>query len=190
MEINTDKLKAVLKLKGYSFPDLTDDEFNNIKEYYQDYILSEIGATLEETDHEDVDLFNELNSGYYLFQYYPVSSVTSIVITNENEHYNLTEEDYDLDKEDGIIKFHKFYDTGKIIVKYKSCLSKFILLQIESLIFDMFVYNSTPATERGVSSIHEGDVSISFDMSTNLGASINTRIENLKNIVSARVQML
>lgn len=190
MEINNDELKTVLKLKGYEFPVLTDSEFDNIVKYYTDYITSELGINLGETERTDTNLYAELSSGYYLLQYFPVSSIESITINYLNSEKIITEDKYDVDKLDGIIKFHEYYDDDKIIVKYTTSLTKYVELKIQSLLFDMLIYCFIPENEKDVTSIHEGDVSINFNSANSLGSKINTEISNLKNILNSRVQMI
>lgn len=73
------------------------------------------------------------------------------------------------------------YDYKILDIKYVTEVSDdFIINSLYPIVMDMVRFDSLPETEKNLSSIKEGDVSLNFDTGNSLYAMILSRIDNLK----------
>ena len=123
----------------------------------------------------------------YQLNFYPVQKISSIKINNTPL------EDYFLNEESGIIYLdHTIY--GKVLVNYTTCISQDEFEHyFKGLLTDMVIYqilSDESDVDGVVSSLREGDVSVGYDVSNSLGNRIWTRISELKDKYSTRIQVI
>ena len=134
------------------------------------------------TPTEHTDYVERFNGKRYMTQFYPVG-VESVTVTVEGEsitpHYI---------SEDGIIYFDKIVN-GELQCTYTQQLSE---EDISSAVIPLTVYMIKDNMGGNMSSITEGDVSVSFDNNSTVSTSnqINRLIESLRQKYKARVVLL
>lgn len=117
---------------------------------------------------------------------YPISSITNLCINNTS----INNSDYTLDSESGIIYF-KTPLEGMMYIKYTAGLTENeINKYINPLIKEMFVYRLSSEYNNQVSTVKEGDVSVSYDTNYTRSSKIQGQLESLKNRFNCRTRML
>lgn len=172
-----DELKMLLKIKDVEYDD-GDDYLGALLKYKIGELAGLIGVDLLPVDREY--FIHKFKSNKIFLNFYPVYSIDEITIGKKD----LDDEYYNLNKMIGVIYLDKIY-TGSVNVNYTTRLSdKELVYTIKPLLMDMVMYailNKGKGINEGVmSSIHEGDVSVSYDTGSSLGNRIYTRINDLK----------
>lgn len=172
-----DELKKLLELKDIDF-DGDDETLMLLLKFKIDELAGLLGVDLLPVEREYV--IQRFKSNKIFLNFYPVSSVSEITL-NSNI---LDEDEFVVNKKIGVIYLNKIM-KGMLCVDYTTKISdKEFENAIKPLVLDMVVYdliNKGNRINEGVmSSIHEGDVSISYDTGSSLGNRIYTRIGDLK----------
>lgn len=184
LNINKTMIDELLKIRGQNII-LSEIGFQALLNQATNNILSYLGIyTLEPQTYTDKSLYNEHNPHQYLLKHYPVTELISVSITNKYTDYTTQldiTEDIDYDANTGIVRLKNHniqYHT--ITITYKSGFPESILSSIESLITDTILLNSLPNDTGNVTSLKEGDLSISYNTAHTLAGSIQTRLDDLK----------
>lgn len=190
LEVKQDFINSLLKVRGADVPSLSENEFKILVDYLTHNLITEIGISLDPEDHKEINLYNDFEADYYVCEYCNIKSINQIKITTESEEIIVKDNDYSVDLDGGIIRFHRAYDDGTIEVDYTTAIPESYKNTFELLLTDMLLYNLTPEYRNGVTSVHEGDVSISYDTNNTLGASIKQRINSLKSSFGNKATMM
>lgn len=170
----------MLTLKGLS-EQYSEDELQSMIDEALEYI--EFAAEISITPQKHVDIEKFIGEKH-LLKYYPVLTIDKIGINGE------TIEDYEIDKEAGIIYFNKHY-RGFLKVEYTVGLSEEdIQRYVNPLLRKLVIYNLNNDITRDATSFKEGEVSITVDPTLTEGAVINQMINNLKNRFSCKVDLI
>ena len=162
-------------------------EYDDAQDSVLEAFISEAKMLINEPFCNDTT-YNDYVEGFtgkkYVTDYYPLKADCLEVTFNDidiSEHIKkITEE--------GIIYFDKQFNHGTLDVTYVVGLSS---EDIENYIIPITLYLIRDKTGRNVSSITEGDVSISYNNSTGGTAmQIDTLINNLKDKYCARLCLL
>ena len=176
--ITPEDLIELLKLQGIPESELEDSEviqsWINLK---LDEIISMTGLPVHPKVRKE---YHKHFKGTLLeTDWYPIKSIRTFKIGD----VDLTENDYTLYEDMGIIFLNKNFN-GFLFIEYVHAVTdEFISTLINPLISDMVLYHFKNGDNDfgGISSIHEMDTSISYDTDNSLGNRIYTRINDLKN---------
>lgn len=177
--ITPEEISNYLKSKGIQSDTYTTETLSTKISLYKNYLLSLIGLSLDEEEHTitDIDekIFDDKN---YLLPNYPVTEIEYIKV----EDKEINPDKYLIDKENGIIRWKDRTIIGEYLeIKYKTQIKDPSLIGlINTIISDMIYYDLNPATDKNLTSIHEGDVSITYNTSNSTGSRINSNINLLK----------
>lgn len=168
-------LITLLKLKGIEY-DLDDDGLNNLIGFKVKELMGLLGVDLVPVQREY--MIQKFKSNKIFLNFYPVLSIENITIGKDEV------EDYIVNKNIGVVYLEDICD-GMLHVDYTTKLpDKDINVIIKPLLMDMVMYDlinkGNKINEGSVSTIKEGDVSVSYDTSSNLGNRIYTRIGDLR----------
>lgn len=172
-----DELKQLLEIKEIDF-DGDDNALLSILKYKVDELAGLLGVDLLPVEREYV--IPRFKSNKIFLNFYPVSSVSEITIDSKI----IGEDSFVVNKNIGVIYLDKIMN-GMLGVDYTTKISdKEFETAIKPLLLDMVVYDlinkGNKINEGVMSSIHEGDVSISYDTGSSLGNRIYNRINDLK----------
>ena len=180
MIVNLENVKIALKVKGI---ELEDEELLDMIDYYVNQIVSYTGVNLDvQTYHYSI-----INKKYLRRIVLPLSNIFDVDQIHIN--YELYDDDkYFVDAKNGVIFFKEPLSYCEHVhVKYLVKPDETIVANIISpLVADMIINdkeNGDNGLDYGgeISSIHEGNVSISFKSSTSLNDSIKSRLDKLGN---------
>ena len=178
VDMDLDKLKLLFKVYNVE-NNLDDDELKtliNIKLKELDSLMFTdiIGKNYSEANYD-------FKGNSIVLDHYPVKSIESLKLNDKDCEFKGVENNY------GIIHLSKpmkgvievTYNTGYDDEDYNTI--------IEPLLMDMVAYTLKYLGDKGnISSVSEGDVSISYDTTNNLGNTINNRINRLSSLYSIR----
>jgi hypothetical protein len=168
-------LRELLQVYGIDDSQYTDTQLQLLLKQARTYI-----GDVTPTSH--TDYVERFNGKRYMTQYYPVGvdSVTILVDEESITPKYITEE--------GIIYFDNMV-TGELRCTYTQQLSE---EEISDAILPLTVYMIKDNIGGNMSSITEGDVSVSFDNNSTVSTSnqINRLIESLRNKYKSRVVLL
>lgn len=189
--INTTAVIDYLNSKGIDTSNIEDTTISSKINTYLNYLLSLIGISLDEEEHVLTDIQeNVLEDEYYLLPYYPVTSIEYI----KTEDNTIDPNDYLLDKENGIIRWKDAFTlyADYLEIKYKSQLNTTNIIPLLNIIIQDLIYDDlNPEVNKDVSTLKEGDVSITYDRTNSTSNRINSNIEALKNMCSGlKVRLL
>ena len=182
--ITESEIFDLLKIKGINIPR---ENFEILLEH----------IILQINQHLDIPIqpqsFTQIIKDYrgdtLLTDTFPIHSINKIKIGNKTLKETV---DFTVDNDDGIIYFHEEH-TGFLKVEYIAGLSdEEYSKNIIPLIIDMFEYqfDNQAFGFNDVSSIKEGDITISLDTSMGKGALIQQKLNSLKNQYGAYLRMI
>jgi hypothetical protein len=175
-------LRLLLRLNGISTDTYTDTEMESLLEYYTSMLNSLLCfeyETCEHTEYQDLT-----GDKFTLLDYYPIQYVTSVSV-DDKEYSGLVKR---LDKHNGVIYFTGTV-TGELTVTYATGWTENKIKQyIRPLLVDLMITGLKYGNEGRISSLHEGDVSVTYDMSSLLD--VNNRITDLNKRFSVRARLL
>lgn len=183
--IDVENLKKGLELEGIS-TDMSDEDLGLLLTNVVKELMGNTNAPINPTNHK-VILKNFCDDILEL-DYYPVRKINSFVIGSKT----LTDEDYVLDEELGILYLHSNM-SGLLVIEYCCQLSDDMISNIVNpLVFDIIKYRLTTnfSNNGDISSMKEGDVSVNYNTNSSLGNLIQSRIKDLKNCYSIRIKVL
>lgn len=184
MMINIDELRLILKVDGVDDTIYTDEELTQLIKYY-------------------TRLFNNLISFNYesreYMEYYPLYEYTDSILINHypiQELSTLTLEDKDYmgkikycNDDSGILYFQEPIQ-GDLHIKYISGWSEEDIESIITpIIFDLIIYGLKYGAEGIITSLSEGDVSVSYETGTSL-TNIKERISELNKRFGVKARMI
>ena len=183
--INVPSLKELLDLEEIPY-DLADSQLellltNTIKD-----LTGKTNIPIQPIHHKTIE--KKFDGDIIELDHYPVRQISSLKIGSKN----LTDDDFVLDQDLGIIYFHQTF-SGMLVVEYCSMASDDVIdNKVNPLVFDIIKYRlSGNFTDNGVmTSVKEGDVQVNYDTSSTLGNLIRDRIEDLKTSYSIRIKVL
>lgn len=170
--LENEVIKELLSIKGVI---LEDSQVESLIDYVINIITSETGRYIKPQSKEDIELHFKGNE--YNTRHYPIKTVETVY----SDDTLILASDYFVDYESGIIHFINIPKTHVLKVNYTVQESEeFINTKIMPLVVDMIIQNMGSNEFMGMSSIHEGNTTVSFDSNLSFSASINRRLENLK----------
>lgn len=187
--MNVEELRILLKFEGIDLSNYSDDELNILIASKTRELAGLIGLDIEPSHR--IQTVSDFKGKRLRLDFYPVLDLVQL-------KYNgcpLKSCKYTLNEKLGIITF-KDYLHGPVTVKYLSGFSEdlingFINPLIADMVADTLSKDKSLGLVDGVSSIKEGDVSVSYDTSNSRTNRINSRIEDIKNrFSSARIRWL
>lgn len=199
--ISVDELKLLFKFNNIETT-LTDEELEKLIEFQQQSMLAELGITLDPVKHTFIYYpnYTEPRKQARVPITLPLVNVISIDKIIINKHHIAEEEDYFFDKKNSVVylrprhhhrrwywawHWHWYWDIAlQVKIDYTTQITDSTILNLlKSLLGDMLVYHQTPSMNKGVTSIKEGDVTVSFG-----GNSNNAR--DLPNIINDKKDRL
>lgn len=173
------QIKETLQLKkNNNLNQLTPEEIELLINHTYHILQGQLQFTIEPTTH--TDYHPEYHQKTIILNHYPIQEILGIK-TNNNE---IPTGEYYLHEETGIIHLQQ-HIRGDLEITYTTGLTiNEIQTLITPLLTDMIIYenNKDNNTSTGaISSIKEGDVTVSYDNNTNLYNNILSRIEWLNN---------
>lgn len=184
MTINPDEVRVILRVYGIDDTQYTDEELEHLIKYYTRVFNSLICFNYLPHDYDEYYLVNDYTKAV-LINHYPIMEVSSIKLDDKDYMGNV----YRIDKDTGIIYF-KEPVMGDLVLKYHAGWSD---EDIESIIIpfiiDLLVYGIRYGVDGIVSSISEGDVSVSFSI-TDKSLNINSRLNALNKRFCPKARMI
>lgn len=166
MIVDIEDVKLLYKQHGIKI-NLTDEELEKVIQFQLDGILGELGVTLEPQEHN-----------YTVYQHPPKKPVVlplNHILGVEHVVVNgkpLCHHEYFLDELNGIVHIIKDYGCcplSFVHVKYITVVSDIFLEKLKSLLMDMLLIVATSDDdEKGIKSITEGDVTVTYDSEWNI----------------------
>lgn len=184
-DFNIIELKNYLKMNNITL-DLTDEELINLCEVKLNQLEGLIGININPK--VNTIYINNFSSDVIFLDYYPVISIQKLTIDDKE----LDSNDYNIVLKEGIIYFNHIF-KGKIELEYLAGFTQQEFnSNIQSLLYDIILYTFQKADNQfgEISSITEGNVSISYNSNTSLYTQINNKINSLKNKYHCRCVML
>ena len=177
-------LRLLLRLNGINTDTYTDTEMESLLEYYTNMLNSLLCFEYKTCEHTE---YHELKGDKLtLVDYYPVQYVTSVSV-EDKEYSGLVKR---VDKHNGIIYFTETV-TGELTITYTTGWTEDkIKRYITPLLVDLMVTGLKYGNEGRISSLHEGDVSVTYDTSVNSLLDVNNRITDLNKRFSVRARLL
>lgn len=176
MMINLEDVKVLLSIKDIN---LGDEELGNLITYYTNRIVSATGIDLEvQTYHYTITDKHRINKIVL-----PLSNIFDV----DQIHIDfelMDDSKYFVDNKNGVIFFKEMLPYAEHIhIKYLTKADETLLRNILTpLVADMIIdgQSSEDSSVNGeITSIHEGNTSISFKNSTSLKDSIQSRLDKL-----------
>lgn len=186
MVVDVTYIRTILKLNGLDTSDYTDEELIILYKHKESEIESYISWNISPTTYKEIipDVLND----FIILHHYPIMQI-NYVIDEDNE--DISSDIKLVNENNGIIYFKEYFYSEFVKVEYVSGLTESEKDKlIKPLILDMIAYSIKYGYNTGVSSAKEGDVSVNYDTTSNLGATINNRIEKLNNRFSAKTHLL
>ena len=183
-KISVEELRLLFKFNNIT-TELSDKDLEDLIDLKIKELSALTNLPLENVD--KVQINSNFKGNLIELDYYPVSEITNIIINDTC----LNSQDYQEDKDNGIIYLNKSY-TGFLRVTYKYTVSHETNKLVNQLIGDMIIYHLNPENtgDGVVSSIKEMDTSVNYDTSTSQGKLILSRIDELKSSNTCRVRWL
>lgn len=184
-DFNITKLKSYLKINNFQ-SDYSDEELNDMCNLKLNELENMIGLYINPVIKEEY--IPTFCSNIVYLDFYPVLEIKQVM--GDGNLFNA--EDYILQKLEGLIFLkHNFIGELKIIYTVGFTQEQFNS-KVQSLLYDIILYTLRNAENQygEISSITEGNVSISYNSNTSLYTQINNKINNLKNMYHCRCGML
>lgn len=177
--MSVDDVKLLFKLNNIK-TDFTDDELQQLISITQKSMLAELGITLKPVQHTYTVYpnYTEPRKQTRVPITLPLVHVKDIDEIRVNKKILVDGVDYDFDEKNSIVYlkprffhgfwhwwWHWYWDIALIVtIKYTTQFDDEIILDLlNSLLGDLLVYQLTPANQRDVKTITEGDVTVSWD---------------------------
>lgn len=181
--MSAEELRRYLEFNNIDCTDYTDEDLEYLIEQKLGEIQSLTGVPIYPTEHTYIS--RRFCDDYVILPHYPLLSIESMQFNGAT----VEDEEYYTNDETGIIYFHKPH-KGLLQIEYTVQLKESTINSlINPLLQDMVVYELGKDSSTDATSIKEGDVSISYDPSLSLGASIQKQLDNLRNY-TVRVKWL
>ena len=179
--VDVERIKQYIKLNGRE-TSLTDTELGLLTTFKINDLERRLGVHIQA--HNNVEFINRFEyMDTLILEEYPVLSINHLIIDGAE----LKTDEYTISYENGIIYLNNPYH-GNVKVEYTSGFTQDLYnVFIESLIGDLISYDPSVDT---VSSMSEGDTSISYDTSSLLGSRINSKIDDLRNTFCVKARLI
>lgn len=209
--MSVDDLKILFKLNNIQ-TQFNDDELYQLISITQKSMLAELGITLKPVQHTYTVYpnYTEPRKQTRVPITLPLVHVKHIDEIQVNKYKILVEDvDYEFDEKNSIIYlkprlyhgfwhwyWHWFWDIAlRVRIKYTTQLNDELILDLlNSLLGDLILYQMTPANQRDVKSITEGDVTVSWDTDNahSLPKAIANKKDNIRDLLNnnPRVMMI
>lgn len=209
--MSVDDLKILFKLNNIQ-TQFNDDELYQLISITQKSMLAELGITLKPVQHTYTVYpnYTEPRKQTRVPITLPLVHVKHIDEIQVNKYKILVEDvDYEFDEKNSIIYlkprlyhgfwhwyWHWFWDIAlRVRIKYTTQLDDELILDLlNSLLGDLILYQMTPANQRDVKSIKEGDVTVSWDTDNahSLPKAIANKKDNIRDLLNnnPRVMMI
>lgn len=153
---------------------------DDLKETLKKRLELELGLPLTPQLGKQVE--QSFDDNVVLIEDFPVRNIKTLKINDKT----LKDEDYILDEKEGCI-YLKENQKGFLYLEYCYCLPE---SEYEPLLDLMVEYESDNSWNKDASSIHENNVSVSYDTSVGTGARIQSMIQDLRNRYHCVVEMI
>ena len=156
----------------------TSDE--ELKEVLKKRLELELGLPLTPKSAKKIE--KHFDDDYILVDNFPLQGVSLLKIGG----HTLFDEDYCINESEGIIYLNKHY-SGLLYLEYSYGLDD---SEFEPLLDLMVEYETDTSWNKNATTIHENNVSVSYDSSLGKGARIQSMIDDLKSKYSVVVEMI
>ena len=182
--ITVDELRLLLRLNGIDDKEFSDEDLETLINYYTDIFDTLICFEYRIKRYSEFypcdDSFDSL-----VLNHYPVTKLISVTIDNKDCTNNIRE----INNKSGIIYFNRPF-IGDTRAVYRSGWSEQdIEKYIYPLIIDLIIYCLKYGKAGVISSLTEGDVSVSYDIDSSI-LDINQRIKALNKRFCPKARML
>lgn len=171
-------LREMLTSRGIKEEEYTDAQLTSMIQQAVTIIGEEYVSSRNEIDYDYT-----FNGDIYLTAEYPI---TPGQVTAAIDDVDITSDIKSITRE-GVIQFKKDHD-GVLRVEYNVGLTSDIVQ--ESILLAAMYITADSDHAGNISSINEGDVSISYDRSTNTSNSLDGIVKDIHNQFGARVKMI
>lgn len=184
MMINIDELRLILKVDGVEADNYSDEELNQLVTYYTRLFNNLISFNYIAREYNEyIPLFEYTSS--VLINHYPIQEISTLTIENKDYINKLKH----VNAESGLIYFTEPV-LGDLQITYMSGWSEEdIEAIIQPVIFDLIVYGVKYGAEGIITSLREGDVSVSYDVNSSL-TNIRSRISDLNKRFGVKARMI
>lgn len=166
--------------------DLSEDELSELMSIAESQIIAATGLNIKPRNYKMIEEYNGTDTTI-LLDFFPVLSVDSFTIADTE----INHDDYVLDAECGVVYLKNIYDTGFMDISYNvGFTDEQYQALIEPLVNLMVEYACDTGWDKDASSIHEGDVSISYDTSLGKGALIQQGLDNLRAMFNVQARLI
>ena len=179
MMIDIQTLRTQLQAVGVEDSQYTDEQLQAIIENAR----SVLGDCVEERTHEDY--LRHFSNDVYTTNYYPIN-VDDVEVTCDDKAVQV-----DKITKEGVIYFTNT-ERGSLRVVYVQAIDTSIVDNVVSQLVVYMIQQKQAGNIEGISSINEGDISISYDTNSTLrsDALVQKLIDDLRNSYKARVRLL
>lgn len=180
VDIDYDEIRKYLKANKVT-EEYSDEDLNSLYTSYLNYILNKAGISLTEQTQQVTDINNKnFNIPNYLLPNYPVKEITEVKLDDEI----LDPEDYYIDKQNGIIRWKQELIGNVLEITYVIEPDEFIIDLINIIVLDMILYNISNNTDE-ISTVKEGDVSVSYNTNNSTSNRINNNMNDLLDAIDS-----
>lgn len=179
MMIDIQTLRTQLQAVGVDDSQYTDEQLQAIIENAR----SVLGDCVEERTHEDY--VRHFSNDVYTTNYYPILT-DDVEVTCDDKAVQV-----DKITKEGVIYFTN-NERGSLRVVYVQAIDTSIVDNTVSQLVVYMIQQKNGINDAGLSSINEGDISISYDTNSSLrsDALVQKLIDDLRNSYKARVRLL
>lgn len=180
MELLTNEtILTYLKSKNIDTTNLNDPLITEYYNTYLNYILTQTGLSLEpETKTINDVLINKFKNKNYLLYDYPIDELISVQVDDKE----ITPTEYYLDKTNGILRWKTIPIGEELQITYTTILEPETISLITATLLDLIYYNLDTNPTKNITSLKEGDVSISYDTNNSTSTNIKNNLDKLKEI--------
>lgn len=177
--ITEDDIKEILQ--EY---ELEDEEYESLLNSVKSSLSQRLDFPAEPTQFKQIE--DDFNNKKLIVDFFPVLEINSLKI----DETIIEDVDYEIDNDLGIIYFKNTHQ-GFLKLEYVAGLTEEQYNQyITPLLLDMMKYNLSDDTFKDVSSMTEGNVSISYDSNLGQGALIQQKISELNGRFATFLRMI
>ncbi len=180
VDIDYGKIRKYLKANKVT-DEYNDEDLASLYTSHLNYILSTVGISLNEQTQQITDINNRnFNIPNYLLPNYPVKEITVVKLDDKV----LDPEDYFVDKQNGIIRWKQELIGNVLEITFITEPDEFIINLIRTILLDMILYDASDNTDE-ISTVKEGDVSVTYNTTNSTGNRINTNMNDLLDVINS-----
>lgn len=184
MGINIDELRLILKVDGVDTDTYTDDELKQLITYYTKLFNNLISFNYTTIEYDEYIPLTEYTPAI-LTIHYPIQELSTLTI-DDKDYINQIKH---INHESGVIHFKESIQGDLRLVYTSGWSEESIDAIITPIIFDLTIYGLKYGAEGIITSLSEGDVSVSYDTGSSL-TDLRERIADLNKRFGVKARMI